>query len=266
MPRAVIYLRVSSDEQVESGAGLAAQLDACQAFAARMGWEIVFVFEEEEGLKGDTPLDRCPKLGEAVQALERGDVLLVQKRDRIARDRLKIAMLEAVLRTRKCRLVSAYGEGTEVDDPHDPMAFLMRGMVDVFAEFEKLLIRFRTRNALRAKRRRLERTGKIPYGLELHDDGRRSKPKVRTKRDGTRVVYGDAPIALRESQEEQKILEIMKGYRVGGLSYRAVAERLNLAGYTTKAGKPWCHSTVHHLLNREPYGTPEGPRPAENAG
>jgi DNA invertase Pin-like site-specific DNA recombinase len=77
-------------------------------------------------------------------------------------------MIEAAVARRKARIVSAAGEGTEGDGPSD---VLMRRIVDAFAEYERLVIRARTKAALGAKKARRERTGSIPYGVQLAEDG-----------------------------------------------------------------------------------------------
>ena len=99
MSRIVIYLRVSTEEQAESGLGLEAQLAACRAVAERLGADIAAIHQDE--LTGATPLDRRPGLMDAIAAVGRGDVLLVAKRDRLARgDALLTAMIEAAVRRR----------------------------------------------------------------------------------------------------------------------------------------------------------------------
>ncbi len=55
------------------------------------------------------------------------------------------------------------GEATE--------ALLMRRIVDSFSEYERGLIRARTKAALSVKRNRGERVGSLPYGYRLSDDG-----------------------------------------------------------------------------------------------
>src|SRR4051794_29255249 len=167
---AVVYLRVSTEEQSISGAGLNAQLDACRAHAARLGWELAGPAPfADEGIGGAVGLDRRPALLDAVAAMETGGVLLIAKRDRLGRDPLVIAMIEAAVRRKKGRIISAAGEGTEDDEPS---SILMRRMVDAFSEYERLVIKARTRAALRAKKRRRERTGGVPYGADLAEDGR----------------------------------------------------------------------------------------------
>jgi DNA invertase Pin-like site-specific DNA recombinase len=245
MDRAVLYYRVSTDEQVQSGAGLAAQRDACMRIAKKLGLKVVGEYQDDEGVSGETPMDQRPGLIDAVEQLSKGDTIVVAKRDRMARDTMKIAMFEGMLRTRKCRLISAAGEGTEIEDPNDPAGFLTRGIVDLFAQFELMMIRFRTRGALQAKRRRGERNGRIPYGWDLVDDGRRSKVKIDKKTGASR---GGLPIALVENEQEQKALRLMLGLRGRRYSFGQIADDLNRMGIKTKAGKPWARSSVHYVL------------------
>lgn len=245
MPRAIIYRRVSTDDQAEHGSGLDAQDDACRAWCEREGYEPIGPFTEDGGLSGSTPLDRCPALTEAVNAMARGDVLLVQKRDRVARDRMKIAMLEALVKSRKCRLVSASGEGTDTENPNDPMAMMMRGIVDLFAEFERCLIAWRVRGALAAKKKRNERTGRVPFGKDLVDDGRRAKSVAGRRRSQS----GPGPIALVPNQVELDTLDLMFTLRRRGWSARRIAWSLNGQGLSTKTGKPWQPSSVHYICN-----------------
>ena len=216
--------RVSTDEQQESGLGLEAQLAACQALAQRNGWEIVLVLED--GMSGGLPLAKRTTLLDALTALAKGDILLVAKRDRLSRgDMMTTAMIEAAVQRAGARIASAAGEGTESDDP---ASVLMRRIVDAFGEYERLLIKARTRAALLAKKARGERYGQVPYGRRLAGDGVRLEPD----RDEA------AAIAL--------IIEL----RAARTSLRDIAGELDRRGIPTKSGRPWKHSTVHDLLKR----------------
>lgn len=240
------YVRVSGDEQFESAAGRNAQLDAIEACSKRNGWNLVQVFEESEGVSGETPEERRPGLMDALGALKRGNVLVVAKRDRLMRDNIRIAMLEAIIRQRKCRLISAAGEGTEAADPDDPTAFLQKGIVDLFAKYELLLIRLRTRSALAGKRRRGERTGGVPYGFDLADDGRRSKPK----KDRAGNPSGNLPIALVANPAELEILARMVTLRRHRWTYDRITWALKEQSILTKRGRAWDRSSVRHVLTR----------------
>jgi len=155
--RAIGYLRVSTDQQAESGLGLKAQEAAIRSAASRLRLDLIRVFIDG-GMSGKLAIEHRPVLLEAVGALRRGDMLLVAKRDRLGRDVIAVAMIERLIAKRGARVVSAAGEGTENDDPS---AMLMRRLIDSFAEYERLIISARTRAALAAKRKRGERTSPL---------------------------------------------------------------------------------------------------------
>ena len=103
----------------------------------------------------------------------------------------------------------------------------MRRMVDAFAEYERQLIKARTRAALAAKQRRGERTGSVPFGFRLKADG----------------------VHLEEDPAEQRVLALTEALRADGLSIRAIAAHLNEEGVPAR-GKRWHPTTVARLLKR----------------
>src|ERR1017187_7677382 len=134
MTRTAIYTRVSTEEEAESKNGLNAQEDATRAHAARQGWDVIDVFTDA-GVSGGVGLEGRPGLLDAIATLDRGDVLLVAKRDRVGRlEPLARAMIEAAVKRQGARIISVAGEGTEGDDP---ASILMRRMIDAFGEYEK---------------------------------------------------------------------------------------------------------------------------------
>ncbi len=222
---AAIYLRVSTGEQAESGAGLAAQADACRAFAQAQGWTVLGEYSDA-GASGAAGLDKRPGLLEAVADLGRGSVLLVAKRDRLGRDAIVLAMIESAVARKGARIVSAAGEGTESDEP---TAILMRRLIDAFSEFERHVIKARTRSAMQAKRRRGERVGQIPFGWTLEADGRTLSP----------------------DPAEQAVIEKIRELRAAGHTLRAIASELTRQGITTREGHAtWTHQTVASILKR----------------
>jgi DNA invertase Pin-like site-specific DNA recombinase len=161
------------------------------------------------------------------------------------RDNIRIALLEAVIRKRKCRLVSAAGEGTDTIDPNDPSAFLQKSIVDLFATYELQLIRVRTRLALRSKQRRGERTGRLPYGFDVDPgDPRRSRPS----NDRHGQPAGNKPIVLVQNPAELDILARMMKLRARGWTFDRITWALGRHGILTKNGKPWGRSSVRHVL------------------
>ena len=209
--KAVIYLRVSTDEQAQSGLGLEAQRAACMARVPAGATVSVFA---DEGVSGSVPVADRPGLFAALEAIGKGDILIVAKRDRIARDYLIAGWVDLEVAKRGARLASAAGEGTDSDEP---MARVMRGIVDLYAEYERNMIRARTKAALAAKRLRGEKTGgAVPFGYcvvstEIGDDGR-----VRR--------------ALAPDPAEQDAIRTMRALRAQGLGFRRIAEELQRQG------------------------------------
>jgi site-specific DNA recombinase len=228
MHGAVIYARVSSEEQATSGLGIEAQLDAARRWAGAQALDVVGPFVDE-GVSGSVGLDKRPALLEAIAALTPGGVLLVAKRDRLGRgDPLLIAMIEAAVKRKRCRIVSAAGEGTEGEDPSN---ILMRRLVDAFGEYERLIIGARTKAALRAKRARGERYGPTPFGSDLADDGR----------------------TLVDNPGELLALGQVRAWHAEGRPLRSIAAELDALGIRPKAGgATWSHSSVQRLLQRTP--------------
>jgi len=218
----ITYLRVSTDEQSASGHGLDAQRDACQRHASRVDTPITGWFIDE-GVSGTTPLEKRDGLMQALEQLERGDVLLVARRDRLARDAFVIATIEREVARKGARICSEQGEGTDRDDPG---SIFMRRICDAAAEHERNLICARTKAALAAKKTRGERVGRIPFGMQLAADG----------------------VHLEPNQLEQEIIRLMMQLVQGGWSLRRIAKELNKLGHLKREGTPWNHVSVHRIL------------------
>lgn len=219
--RATGYRRVSTAEQTTSGLGLDAQDAAIAASAMRLGVELSATFTDA-GISGGLPLEQRPGLLAALDTLRKGDLLIVAKRDRLGRDVLNVAMFERLAERKGARIISAAGEGTDTDDP---TSRLMRQMVDCFAEYERAIIRARTRAALGVKKSRGERVGGIPFGFRLAANGR----------------------TLELDPAEQQALSLALELRATGLSYAATAAQLNRQGFRSRTGAPWVRQSVHAL-------------------
>jgi len=222
--KAIGYIRVSTDDQALS---VAAQTEAMARWCEREGVQLVAVCDDL-GVSGAAPMHKRPGLIRALADLDvhGAGVLLVAKRDRLARDVMTSAMVEASAQRIGARVVSTAGEGTE-GEVEDPTGLLMRRLVDAFSEYERALIASRTRAALAVKRQRGELTGTAPIGSTVADDGQTLTP------DG------------REARAVTLILDL----RGEGLSIRDIAERLNREGVDAR-GARWHATTVARVLKR----------------
>jgi site-specific DNA recombinase len=217
---AVGYVRASTDEQL---LGPDAQRAALERWAAAKGVRLVSV-HVDHGVSGGAPLEDCPGLLAAMEAVRtsRAGVLVVAKRDRLARDVMKAGMVEALLRRHGARVVSAAGEG-EGEGPADA---LMRTIVDAFAQYERALIGARTKAGMAVKRTRGERVGSVPLGFELGADG-------------VHLVPNAAEAAAVARARELHAL---------GLTLAAVAEQLGADGHRPRRGERWYPAQVARMV------------------
>lgn len=154
--RAVGYLRVSTLEQSDSGAGLRAQGEAIESDALRRGWELVAI-QEDAGASGKS-LSGRPGLMAALETVENGEAeaLVVAKLDRLSRSLLDFAGLMERARKRGWSLV-ALDLGVDTSTPSGEM---MASVLATFAQFERRLIGQRTKEALAIKRAQGVRLGR----------------------------------------------------------------------------------------------------------
>jgi DNA invertase Pin-like site-specific DNA recombinase len=219
---AIVYLRVSTEEQSESGLGLAAQLTAATATATRLGLELAGV-HTDAGISGSKSISDRPALVAALGSVKRGDVLIVAKRDRIARDMMVTMQVEKELERKGARLISAAGEGTDGDSIGD---MIQRRVLDLFAQVERDMTRARTKAALQAKKAKGERVGAIPYGYKLADDGCHLEP----------------------AWFEQDVIALVRSLRISGLTYRAIVEHLNRTNMNSRTGNRWQLQQIQRMI------------------
>ena len=142
------YVRVSTDKQIESGAGLEGQRTYLIAEATRRGAHLE-VISESEATSGKSTRKR-PALAEAMNRLDRGEAhaLAVSKLDRLSRS---VADFLAILeRSRKGKWALIIGDLPI--DTSTPMGEAMATISATFAQLERKRIGERTREALAVKK------------------------------------------------------------------------------------------------------------------
>jgi DNA invertase Pin-like site-specific DNA recombinase len=176
-PAVVAYLRVSTEEQVASGAGLDAQRSTIAQECERRGIELAATYEDA-GASGKS-LGGRPALAEALQRLANGEasVLIVAKLDRLARSVADFATLVRQAE-REGWAILACDLGLDMTTP---TGGLLANVTASVAEWERQVIAQRTREALAAKRAAGVRLGR-PRLLDpsVASDIRRSRTNGET--------------------------------------------------------------------------------------
>ncbi len=144
-PVAIGYLRVSTDEQGDSGAGLEAQRATIDAEAARRGWGDMRVFIDIASGKSTR---RRTQLAAALRELGEGraSVLVVAKLDRLSRSMLDFATLTAQS-AREGWSVVALDIGVDTSTVNGE---LIANIIMSLAQWERRIIGQRTKDALSA--------------------------------------------------------------------------------------------------------------------
>lgn len=219
--KAIVYVRVSTEEQGKSGLGLEAQRQKALAYCQLHDHEVVEVVVDA-GASGKS-LDR-PGMARVLQAVERREVevVVVAKLDRATRSTKDLGELLERFNRSKVALASV----SEHLDTSTAAGRMIVGLLGVIAQWERETIVERITDAMGVKRRRGERVSRFaPAGWRF---------------DGDRLVE-DTIVrdALRQAQS-------MQG---AGHSLREIAVALNAAGHRTQLGKAHHAMSVKRLLD-----------------
>src|SRR5918998_4100082 len=226
--RAILYARVSTDEQARSGYSLTQQLEALREYALREGYQIVKEISDP-GQSGAS-LER-PGIDEVSALVREGTVSLVlaQDRDRFAREPAYHYLLKKEFEEHGCRLKALNDHG---DD--SPEGELTEGILDQIAKFERAKIAERTRRGMlrRVREGNPNVTGQPRYGFR----------------------YNEAKDALVVYEPEMRVVEKIFRMAAEGLGIRAIQGRLHAAGVPTATDKPvWDIQMIRRIIASDMY-------------
>lgn len=111
-------------------------------------------------------------------------------------------------------------------DAQGPEGALLRAILDALAEYERLLIRARTKSALSVKRERGERVGSVPWGKRLCKDG----------------------VHLVDHPREMEAVKVAKRLRARKKSLREIAMALTKQGFRSRRGGMLWPASVQSML------------------
>lgn len=229
LPSTVVgYIRVSTEEQADSGLSLEGQRERIMAYCKARELELVDVFEDA-GVSGST-LDR-PGIQAALKALKSGSAagMVVYKLDRLSRS------LRDLLNVFGDYFEGKYAFIAIVDqiDTSTPTGRVLLYILGFIAQIEREAISDRTKMAMAQLKSQGVHTGAAPYGYTYGEPGADGRRPLITVPEEIVVI--------------QKIIQA----KWRKLSLRAIAKELNDAGVKTKSeGARWSPQTISDILRR----------------
>lgn len=223
--KAIGYVRVSTEEQADSGLGLEAQRQRIAAYCTLKGIELVEVFADE-GVSGGKALATRPAGAKLLATARKTKAVVISaKFDRLFRSVADAANTIADFDKKGIELVAI----SENFDMTNPFGRAMAQMASVFAELERKMIGERTKSALTVKRSRGERISRhAPFGWEFGPDG---------------MLAANAP--------EQEAVCLMRQLRADGQSYERIAAYMDQNGIKPKRAEKWARAAVRQILKRK---------------
>jgi site-specific DNA recombinase len=227
--RAVIYIRVSTEEQAASGFGLESQERAARAFAESQGYELVEVVTDRAVSGATLPAGRegFKRILDLAEA-RTFSVLLVWKFDRLARS---LAYAVTTVNDLRTKYGIALRSVTEPIDTATPMGEVMFAILAGMAGQERQAITERTLAG---------RKGKASHGGFA--GGEAPLGYTRDKEGGLATVEAEADTVRR-----------IFALRAAGSTLRAIADTLTAEGAPTKRGGRWHAATVRYVLDNPKY-------------
>lgn len=218
--RVIGVVRVSTEDQSLS---VAAQRKAMQTWCRTHDAELVEVFSDV-GVSGGAPLDERLGLMAAIDAVTKlkAGTVLVLRRDRLARDAVSAGIAQRLIERQGGVVRSCDG----MTDAQGPEGALLRAVLDALAEYERLLIRARTKSALSVKRERGERIGSVPWGMALAKDG----------------------VHLVVNRKEAEAVAIAHRLHRRKRSLRDIAATLDKRGFRSRAGGRLWPASIQGML------------------
>jgi site-specific DNA recombinase len=226
MKKVALYTRVSTQDQAEEGYSIGEQEARLLSYCEARGWRASNTYTDA-GFSGGN-IDR-PGISALVQDIERYDIVLVYKLDRLSRSQKDtLHLIEDVFLPAGTDLISI----TENFDTSTPFGKAMIGILSVFAQLERDQIKERMSMGKlgRAKAGKPSSWKHNPIGYTY------------SKEIDTYVVNPvTAPI----------VQDIFASY-LAGEAITAMCDRLNADGHIGKQ-KPWRHSSIGRVLKNPVY-------------
>lgn len=223
--KAVIYIRVSTEEQAMFGQSLDAQDERLREYCHRAGLDVAELLREE-GISGSVPLHKRPQGSRIEKLMKRHQAthIIAVKLDRLFRDAGN-CLAQVDNWNRKGIILHLVDFGGQSLDTSSAMGKMMLTMMAGIAEMERNIIAERTTAAMQHMKKHLKAYSPVPFGFDRHGD---------------LFVENDAEQAIRE--------RMLRWRHDDGHTLAEIADILNSHGIPGKAGGKWYPATVRKVL------------------
>ena len=243
--RAVLYLRVSTEEQADTdynaeGYSLPAQREACLRLADQLGATVTA--EDEYVDRGESAKSaKRPELQRMLKRLrEQGDVdyVIVHKVDRLARNRKDDVEIDLVIRSSGARLVSA---SENIDDT--PHGKLIRNIMADFAQYYSDNLATEAKKGARQK----AKFGGTPY-----------KPPIGYLVARERIEGREIRIVITDPDRAPLVRWAFTAYATGNYTMQELADELEERGLRYEPSRKlpartMAKNTVNNMLRNRYY-------------
>ena len=217
MKKYVLFFRVSTRKQGESGLGLEAQQRDISLFLNNYAEEPFEVIGKFTAIQSGSNID-TPELWEAIDLAEKENAtLLVSKLDRLSR---RVSFIATLMERKKLRFIVASMPYADKFQLH---------LYSALAEQEREFISIRTKQALAEAKKR---------GVKLGGD----RGNLTARNQASRQAADNRALNL---------IDTMQPMRDSGMTYQQIADQLNNLGVQSARGGNWFPATVRNVLQRE---------------
>lgn len=241
--QAIIYVRVSTDEQADKGYSLPTQLEACRNYAARLGLTVVAEFQED--CSGAIPFAERPEGKKVAMLLKRrdADAIIAYQVDRLSRD--IVDLLAGVRDWLRSGIQVHAGDVGKIESELD-IVLVIKGWQG--SDERKKIIERCSRGRLgKAKSGKVVGNGTPPYGYRYTDG---NLEIIESEAKIIRLVYQWYTLG----DEDKKPLTAWKiAERLSQLRIETPAQRCKTRRRRVRPVWIWNYTFVLRMLSNETY-------------
>ena len=233
MKKAVIYLRVSTEEQAKHGFSIETQLKTCQNFAEQNGYCVIHTYIDEGKSAKNLNREEVQKLIKYCDNPKNGiKAIIVWRLDRLSRFNVDYhGTIRPLLTKNQILLLSATESNVNTIEGD-----YMRNLMMCNAEYELSLIRFRTKENMKTIAQNGTMPCKAPIGYK---NVRNSANKGTIEVDEATAPY---------------IKRTFELYTTGMYSYKTLGDELKREGFVhPKTGEKYPARKFEHILHNKFY-------------